>query len=71
MSFINNWRRSVRKDDSNKSAKQAQDIPDSQDSLSRLSVLSGPELDPIITDFKLQLPGNSDAQGSMNPSSNG
>ncbi|XP_042336896.1 tetratricopeptide repeat protein 39A [Plectropomus leopardus] len=68
MSFITNWKRSIKKNDSKKDAVQAQDIPDGPESPSRLSVINSPELDPIITDFRLQLPDNKDALQSTNPS---
>ncbi|CAG5861154.1 unnamed protein product [Menidia menidia] len=66
MSFITNWRRSVKKNDSQKSLEQAQDTPVSPESPSRLSVINNPDLDPIITDFKLQLPENKDAPNPSN-----
>ncbi|XP_008297676.1 uncharacterized protein LOC103370404, partial [Stegastes partitus] len=68
MNFITSWRQSVKKNDSKRDAVQAQDIPDGPDSPSRLSVVNSPDLDPIITDFKLQLPDNKDALESANPS---
>ncbi|KAG7230779.1 hypothetical protein INR49_019593 [Caranx melampygus] len=68
MSFIAGWRRSVKKNDIKKDAMEAQDVPDSPDSPSRLSVINSPDLDPIITDFRLQLPDNKDPLGSTNPS---
>ncbi|GLD62272.1 tetratricopeptide repeat protein 39A isoform X1 [Lates japonicus] len=68
MSFISSWRRSVKKNDSKKDAQKAQDVPDSPDSPSRLSVINSPDLDPIITDFRLQLPDNKDGLQSTNPS---
>ncbi|XP_024133863.1 tetratricopeptide repeat protein 39A isoform X1 [Oryzias melastigma] len=66
MSFINKWRRTVKKDDGKKGATQAQDVPDDVDSPSRLSVVNSPNMDPIITDFNLQLQDN---EGSPDPTS--
>ncbi|CAL9696231.1 unnamed protein product [Knipowitschia caucasica] len=63
MSFIN-WRRSVKKD-ANKNAVEAQDNPVGPDS-PRLAVINTPDLDPIITDFRLQLPDHQDAPISSN-----
>ncbi|XP_067369020.1 tetratricopeptide repeat protein 39A isoform X1 [Channa argus] len=68
MSFITNWRRSMKKNDSKNDAKQAQDTPDSLDSSSRLSIINTPELDPVITDVRLQLPNNNHAVESTNTS---
>uniref|UniRef100_A0A3P9KXL7 Tetratricopeptide repeat domain 39A n=1 Tax=Oryzias latipes TaxID=8090 RepID=A0A3P9KXL7_ORYLA len=66
MSFINKWRRTVKKDDGKKDATQAQDVPDDVDSPGRLSVINGPNMDPIITDFNLRL---EDVKGCPDPTS--
>ncbi|KAI9520445.1 hypothetical protein NQZ68_017145 [Dissostichus eleginoides] len=68
MSFITKWRRSAKTKDIKKDDVQDQDIPDGPDSPSRLSVINTPELDPIITDFRLQLPDNKDDLQSTNAS---
>ncbi|KAF1385716.1 hypothetical protein PFLUV_G00110680 [Perca fluviatilis] len=68
MSFITNWRRSVKKNESKNDAVEGQDISDGPDSPNRLSVINSPELDPIFTDFKLQLPDNKDALQPTDPS---
>ncbi|XP_030227661.1 tetratricopeptide repeat protein 39A isoform X1 [Gadus morhua] len=65
MSFITNWRRSGKKNDSNKDAVVAKDSPDGPSSPSRLSVINSPEMDPIIADFSLRLAD--DNQDSMKP----
>ncbi|CAB1417106.1 unnamed protein product [Pleuronectes platessa] len=71
MSFITNWRRSGKKHDGKTDTQKAQDIPDSPDSLNQLSVINSPDLDPILTDFRLQLPNNKDAPEPANPSNGG
>ncbi|XP_061539922.1 tetratricopeptide repeat protein 39A isoform X1 [Phycodurus eques] len=67
MSFIK-WRRSVKGKDSSKNVMKAQNVPDGPDSPSRLSVVNTPALDPIISDFRLQLHSNKDAPEQANPS---
>ncbi|XP_029355842.1 tetratricopeptide repeat protein 39A isoform X1 [Echeneis naucrates] len=65
MSFITGWRRSVRKNDSKQDAKESHGLPEGPDTPSRLSVINSPDLDPIITDFRL--PVNQNALESTNP----
>ncbi|XP_055717197.1 tetratricopeptide repeat protein 39A-like isoform X7 [Salvelinus fontinalis] len=65
MSVITGWRRSVKKNGSKGDALQAKEISaDPNGSPTLLSVINSPELDPILTDFKLQLPDNKEA---LNP----
>ncbi|CAB1324401.1 unnamed protein product [Coregonus sp. 'balchen'] len=69
MSFITGWKRSVKKNGSKGDALQAKEISaDPNGSPTLLSVINSPELDPILTDFKLQLPDNKDALNSTEPS---
>ncbi|XP_062306162.1 tetratricopeptide repeat protein 39A isoform X1 [Osmerus eperlanus] len=61
MSFITGWRRSVKKNDSTGNPVQTQETAHSPNSPNRLSVINSAALDPILTDFKLQLPDDKDA----------
>ncbi|KAL1022435.1 hypothetical protein UPYG_G00027580 [Umbra pygmaea] len=57
MSFISGWRRSVKKNYSKGDTSQMEEISaNSNGSPTTLSIINSPELDPILTDFKLHLP---------------
>uniref|UniRef100_A0AAQ4QYP6 Tetratricopeptide repeat domain 39A n=1 Tax=Gasterosteus aculeatus aculeatus TaxID=481459 RepID=A0AAQ4QYP6_GASAC len=68
MSFITNWRRSVKKNDKQTDASQARDILRGPDCTNQLSVINNSAMDPIISDFGLQLSDHGDALQSSNPS---